>query len=382
MLVVQITQNFFTHGGVMKRARQETLALLEAGHKVIVITDLRWKSHMFQFKKFRKQLLILPIKPFYIYGLRNLSSQISFTLKLYPSLKMILKKFPVDIIVSHQSVTTYSISHLAKKFDIPSVLVIQDIIRDRMATGNPYNKLETLLFLHSNTFSFRHMDFIVVVSMYNQKLVLMDGTDSKKVFIKYNAVNTELFKPIKTKSKDIDILFIGRLSVEKGVDILLNSLHLLPNNKNILIIGEGPLRKKLEKQAMALSHHNIKFKGFVDHLELPEYINRAKIVVTPSRSECQASVPIESMACAVPVIASRVSGMEDMISDKKNGWLLNENNPKELGRLLGKILSDDQLLRKTGDSALERAQFFSEKKFYIDIIGFFNQLIEIYKKNY
>ncbi len=50
MLVVQITLSFFCHGGVMKRSRHETLALLNAGHSVIVITDLRWTSHMFQFK--------------------------------------------------------------------------------------------------------------------------------------------------------------------------------------------------------------------------------------------------------------------------------------------------------------------------------------------
>ena len=83
MLVVQITQDFFTHGGVMKRSRQETLALLKAGHSVIIITDLRWTSHIYQFEEYKDKLRIIPIKPIYIYRFRSLSSQLSFNFKTY-----------------------------------------------------------------------------------------------------------------------------------------------------------------------------------------------------------------------------------------------------------------------------------------------------------
>ena len=108
---------------------------------------------------------------------------------------------------------------------------------------------------------------------------------------------------------------------------------------------------------------------------LPEYIRRSKLVVTPSRSECQASVPLESMACGVPVIASRVSGMEDSIQHGNSGWLLEENNSENLGKLIDVVLNDELLLEKVGKTARKRSEFFSEKKFFNDIIDFYQMLI-------
>jgi len=381
MLVVQITQSFFSHGGVMKRSRQETLALLETGHKVIVITDLRWTSHMYQFETYKDKLRIIPLETIYIYGLRNLSSQLSFSFKTYYSLKKIAKKEKIDLIVSHQAVTCYAIAPLAKKLKIPSVLVIQDVIRDRIATGNPYNWLETRIFKHSNLYAFKKMNYVIVVSKYNKKLVLMDGANPKTTFIKYNAVNTELFVPGEKITKDIDILFIGRLSIEKGIDILIDSLNYLARKKKIIIIGEGPLRRELELQAHKIKHHDIIFEGFIEHTLLPEYIRRTKLVVAPSRSECQASVPLESMACGVPVIASNVSGMEDSIQHDKSGWLLDKNNSENLGNLIGMVLNDENMLKKVGKTARKQSELFSEKKFFKDIIGFYLNLIDKYNKN-
>ncbi len=380
MIIVQITLDFFSHGGLMKRSRQETLALLKAGHDVVVITDLRWTSHMYQFKEYKNKLKIIPIKPIYIYGFRNISRQLSFTLKIYYVIKNLAKKKTIDLIVSHLAVSCYAVAPIANKLKIPSVLVIQDVIRDRIATGNPYNWWETQLFIHSNLYAFKRMNYIVVVSKYDKKLVLMDGANLETTFIKYNAVNTELFTPDENIQKEIDILFIGRLSIEKGIDILIDALKFLSDKKKILIIGDGPLRRELELQAQKVNQQNIIFEGFIDHTLLPRYIRRSKIVVTPSRSECQASVPLESMACGVPVIASRVSGMEDSIQNGKSGWLLEKNNSENLGKLIELVLNDENTLKKVGKTARKRSEFFSENKFSKDIIDFYQMLIDKHKE--
>ncbi|MFW9987572.1 MAG: glycosyltransferase family 4 protein [Candidatus Odinarchaeota archaeon] len=381
MLIVQICQNFFTHGGVMKRSRQESLALLKAGHRVIVLTDVIYMSHLYQFKKYNKKLHIIPIKPIFLYGLRNLSSQLTFTLKTFFSLRKITEKEKIDLIVCHGSVPSYAVAPFGKKKHIPTALVIQDVIRDRIVTGNPYNWLETRIFLHSNLFAFRNMYYVIVVSKYNRMLVLRDGASPERTFIKYNAVNTELFKPINGISKDIDILFIGRLSIEKGIDILIDSIKLLIQKRRILIIGRGPLKKELQAYARQVRQHEIIFEGFVNHDSLPHYINRSKIVVTPSRSESQASVPLESMSCGVPVIASRASGMEDSIDHKKSGWLLRENKPDILAQQIEEVIDNESLLSEIGLSALKKSEFFSQKKFFNEIIGFLEMLINNYKND-
>lgn len=379
MLIVQITLSFFSHGAVMRRARQEIKALLNAGHQVIVITDLRWKSAVHEMKDYKDKLLIIPLKPFYIHRpFRMISSQISFAYKAYLALKKLSKTKKIDLIVSHASTVSYTVAHFGRRKNIVSTWVIQDLIRDRMATGNPYNCIETLMLKNTDPYALKHMNFIITVSKYSKKLALMDGANPANTFIKYNAIDTIIFSPKEGMIKDIDILFFGRLSIEKGIDILIDATDYISKDKRITIIGDGPLINKLKKQAKN-KKQKIKFLGFIDHQLLPQYICRAKLVVTPSRSECHAVVPLEAMACGVPVIASRVAGMEDSIIHNKSGWLLDKNDPKTLGNMIENILSDENNLKNISKEAIKRADQFSEKRFNIEIVRFYEMLVRKYK---
>lgn len=134
------------------------------------------------------------------------------------------------------------------------------------------------------------------------------------------------------------------------------------------------------KQANDINQ-DIKFMGWLPFKELPNYIRRAKLVVAPSRSECHATVPLLAMSCAVPVVASRVSGMEDSIDDKKNGWLLTKNDAKTLGHLLETLLSDDSRFKSFSKEALKKAELFSEDRFNIKIVRFYERLINEFKIN-
>lgn len=380
MLILQITQDYFSHGAIMKRARQETKGLIEAGHKVVVITDLRSKSQFSDLRDYKNKILILPLKSCLLYGFRNISSQLTFTLKLYFALRKIETEMSIDLIVAHASILCYSVAPFANHRKIPAIWVIQDLIRDRIATGNPYNKIETLIYKHSNSYSLKNMPFLVAVSKYTGKLALIDGAKKNNLFVINNAVNIKNFKPKFSTDKTIDILFIGRLSIEKGVDILINSAQYFSKKRNMVIIGEGPLNGYLRKLSIQVIDQNIKFLGFINHEKLPEYIQKAKIVVTPSRSECHASVPIESMACGVPVIASRVAGMEDTISHKKNGWLLPSNDPKTLAEYIENALNNPSTLDKISKRAREKSKKFSEERFRKEIVAFYENLVNNYYK--
>ena len=377
MLFVHITQSYFSHGAVMRRARQESKALLDAGHRVVIITDLRWSSHLYELNDYKDKLYIIPIKPLYIYQFRSISAQLSFAFKAYYALKKLSKKEKIDFIVSHNATVCYAVARFGNKRNIPSAWVIQDLIRDRLETGSPYNKRETLMYIHSNKYALKNMPFLIPVSEYTRRLAIMDGAKPENTIIKYNTVDTSRFSPDQSVKKEIDILFFGRLSIEKGIDILIDSTKYLSKNRCIVIIGDGPLANELKKQAKQVKH-KIKFLGFIEHALLPQYIRRAKIVVTPSRSECHAAVPLESMACGVPVIASRVAGMEDTIQHEKNGWLLNQNNAKTLGVQIEETLSNEEKLKKISIEAIKKADFFSEKRFNKDIVKFYEMLIKKY----
>ena len=376
MLIVQIIHNFFTHGAVMTRSRQETKALLNAGHQVIVITNLRHYSQLHYFEGLKNKPEIIPVKTKLIYGFRSVSNQITFGFKAYCALKKLSKNEKIDLIVEH-STSPYVSAYFSKFKITPTVWVIHDMIKDRVASGNPYNRTETLLQLHAYNYALQRIKYLVVTSLFNKKLLLMDRVKPQNIFIKYNAVDTLTFFPDDKVEKDIDILFIGRLSIEKGVDILVDAAKYLSKKNKIMIIGDGPLKYDLMEIAKKINQ-DIKFEGFVQFHELPTYIRRAKLVVAPSRSECHATVPLESMACKVPVIASQVSGMVDSIEDNKSGWLLIQNNSETLARLIDYVLLDEEKLKKVGQEALKRTEIFSEKKFSQEIVEFYEMLV---KKN-
>ena len=374
MLIVEITLDFFTSGAVMVRARQETKALLNAGHRVIVITDLRHLSQFNYFDGLKNKPEIIPIKTLLLYGFRSISNLLIFTFKAYYALKELSRKEKIDLIIEH-SATPYTLARFSKFNFAPTIWVMHDFIKDRITTGNPYNRTETLVRLHSYKYSLSRVNFFSPTSLYNKKLLLKDRVKPQNIFINYNTVDTLTFFPENKVEKDIDILFIGRFSIEKGVDILIGAIKYLPKNKKIVLIGDGPLKNDIMEQAKSLNR-DIKFEGFVPFNELPKFIRRARLIVAPSRSECHAAVPLFSMACAVPVIASRVSGMEDSIEHNKSGWLINQNNSKTLGKLIGDVLSDESKLKKAGQKALLRAQIFSEKRFSTEIVKFYMKLIE------
>lgn len=232
MLFVQITQSFFSDGAVMRRSRQETKALLKAGHRVIVITDLKWISQIHYFDDLQNKPEIISLKPFYIHRpFRKVSSELSFSLQVYFALKKISKNESISFITIHQSTTCYSVVRFAKKKNIPSAWVINDLISDRLATGNPYDIPTTILYKHAHSYGLRKLNYIIPVSNYTKKLAIMEGAAPKNTFVKHNAINTEKFNPGQKTPKDIDILFIGRLSIEKGVDILIEATKYLSGKK-------------------------------------------------------------------------------------------------------------------------------------------------------
>lgn len=230
-MIVEICLSFFGLGAVMMRARQEVQALLNAGHKVTVLTDLKHLKYLHTFKNYQGKLFIKPIRLLYIYRFRKISSELSFAFQAYYALKTISKKEKIDLIITHGATYCYAAARFANKYKIPAAWVIHDLIKERIATGNPYNWRETLLYKHANRYAILKMPFLIPTSKHSKKLIIKDGARPETVFITYNPVDTNTFSPDNSVKKDIDILFIGRFSIEKGADILIDATKHLSNKK-------------------------------------------------------------------------------------------------------------------------------------------------------
>ena len=166
-MIVQLSLSFFGRGAVMRRSRDEVIALLKAGYEVTVITDLRNLTYLNSFKEFRHKLHIIPIKLYYIHTpFRKVSSELVFAIKSYRALKALLKNTSIELIICHAVSNSYAAAYFGKKNNIPSLLILHELIRDRILYGNPYNWWTTQLYKHATRYALKAIKYFVGVSSY------------------------------------------------------------------------------------------------------------------------------------------------------------------------------------------------------------------------
>jgi glycosyltransferase involved in cell wall biosynthesis len=137
------------------------------------------------------------------------------------------------------------------------------------------------------------------------------------------------------------VLYVGRLSEEKGVLELLEATAGLPR----IVVGDGPLRDRVPDAV-----------GFVPPAQLGAYYERAAVVVCPSRREGYGVAAREAMAYGRPVVATGVGGLLDAVDDGVTGISVPPRDPAALRRALETLLGDVELRRRLGAAAREVAQ--------------------------
>jgi glycosyltransferase involved in cell wall biosynthesis len=164
---------------------------------------------------------------------------------------------------------------------------------------------------------------------------------------------------ITTKPSTRTILFIGRLTEIKGLDVLLKAMKAL-DDVCLIVAGDGERRDELEGLARALSV-NALFIGRIDAAQREQLLSVCGVVVIPSRvlansrTEGTPVVCLEAMAAGRVVIASRVGGLAEAIVDGENGLLFEQGDDRMLKEKLSLVLSDDSLRRRIAENARRSA---------------------------
>ncbi|MFT4142871.1 MAG: glycosyltransferase family 4 protein [Mobilitalea sp.] len=153
----------------------------------------------------------------------------------------------------------------------------------------------------------------------------------------YNGVNTELFFPIAyKKNKNITILSVASLKKIKGNHYLIKAVgHLAKKYKDrviqLIIIGHGPEEEKLKRQVEYLGLKQVvHFLGYIDYEEVAQIMKVTDIFAMPSYYEALGCAYLEAMACRVPAIGCYEQGIDEVITDKENGLLVQPHNTREL----------------------------------------------------
>ncbi|WP_175443071.1 glycosyltransferase family 4 protein [Halofilum ochraceum] len=156
------------------------------------------------------------------------------------------------------------------------------------------------------------------------------------------------------RTDDRLVVAVGRLSPEKGLDVLIDALALNTDPPgqclHVALIGDGPERTRLAERVRRLHlQHRVHLVG---HTTMPgDYLMAADLVVLPSRSEGIANVALEAMALGRPLVATAVGGTPEVVPDGVAGVLVPPEDPAALAAAMLRVLSDNTLARRLGTGA-------------------------------
>ncbi|HEU4720849.1 MAG TPA: glycosyltransferase [Gemmatimonadaceae bacterium] len=137
------------------------------------------------------------------------------------------------------------------------------------------------------------------------------------------------------------IIFVGRVTGEKQIDVLLRAVTLLPAELDVKveIVGGGDQKRNLEHLATELGiADRVTFTGYVTDEELREAYHRASVLAMPSIAELQSIVTMEAMASALPVVAANAMALPHLVHDGENGYLFAPGSADDLAAKLRQVL--------------------------------------------
>lgn len=186
---------------------------------------------------------------------------------------------------------------------------------------------------------------IIAISNYIRNILIERGFSGTNVAVINSGVDISMFRPMNIGSGPrFTILYVGRLHPDKGIHILLRAFaSCVKNHKDaeLTIVGAGSSDYQWTLSCLASSlniSRAVRFLGKINHEELYEIYNSADVFVYPSTwSEPFGRAILEAMACGVPVIASNVGGISEIIVNGKNGVLVNPNDVHALASALMEI---------------------------------------------
>lgn len=166
------------------------------------------------------------------------------------------------------------------------------------------------------------------------------------------------------------LAFAGRLSPEKGLGTLLAAAALTPGIP-IAIAGDGPLLPDLAARATP----NVRFLGWLGPAALRDFYGRARAVVVPSRCyETFGVAAAEAMNLGIPVIASRIGALAEMIGDGVSGLLFEPGDPRDLAARMEALWADQALGLRLGREARSRVRHLCDEGRYVErLLGFYGR---------
>ncbi|HEY8880306.1 MAG TPA: glycosyltransferase [Roseateles sp.] len=233
-------------------------------------------------------------------------------------------------------------------------------------TGRPvlatvHGRVPTLLDLEVHRTAGSHLS---VVCRASHVAALALGVSTARLSCETNGVDTVVFQPRQREhsalrdalglAQDTPLFgFVGRLSPEKGPEVFVRAAALMRGAQGV-VVGDGPMRAQVQALAESLGlAGRLHFLGLRE--DMPGVYGELDVVVSSSYSEAMPLALMEAMASGLPLVATRVGGVPDLVEQGRNGWLVAPGDFNDIAGRCATLLADAGLRRSMGERSRERA---------------------------
>lgn len=325
-------------------------------------------------------------------GLKDNFRLVTYLISLFFNLMWIVKKHDIKVIHAHHTIPVGLVGVIIGKI-MRTPVVITSHLMDITTHGTDEGPLGNIKDFESNFFYRKLISFslnsckkIVAVSADLANRIIQMGIDPEKTIVLRNAVDIHRFKPVKNiemrnkyniKENEILIVFAGHLEPFKGIFELLDAFYeIRKKNQNVklVVIGGGQSEKEVKEIVSKYNlNGHITFTGKISPDTIQNFYQMADIFTLPSYTEGLPLVVVEAMACGLPIVASCVGGIPEIVKNNENGFLIPPRNKEKLAQKLDILINNRELREKFGKKSVE----LIDNEFNID--KRVNKLINIYK---
>lgn len=361
-------------GGVASHMHHLAIKLKERGHEVAIVTNNRTTGKEEDLEKQGIELIKIPgiVSPL-------LEVNVTYGLKSSEELNEFLKDF--DIIHSHHAFTPLALKAVKAGRAMRRATLLTTHSISFAYESKLWEALGFTISLFTDYLKYPHR----IIAVSRAAKAFIEHFTDVPISIVPNGVDDKRFSPTKEKDKikakfgikGNVVLYVSRMSYRKGPHVLLNAFSKI-EDATLVIVGSGEMLPFLKAQAKFLGiEDRVVFMGYVPDDLLPEIFKMADIFVLPSvSSEAFGIVVLEAMASGVPVIATDVGGIPEVLKENEAGLLIPPGNELELRKAIQKLLNNEELRKWYGINGRKAVEEkYSWDKVVVEIEKVYEEII-------
>jgi len=403
--ILLLNKYFYLKGGAERHVSKISKILETKGHQAIPFSMEDERNEPTPYAKYFVSKVDFN-SPMSLGDKLRMISRVIYFLEAREKIEALMRKVKPNIAhlhnIAHQ--ISPSVLHSLKKFDLPVIQTLHDyklicptyrmVVEGRICErckGHQYYQA-VLQRCNKGSFSFsllncvemyihkfsgiyeKNVDLFIAPSSFLHNKIIEFGVNGKKVVHIPNFIDAEGYSP-KYNGENY-LVYFGKVSAEKGLFTLVQAMRNIKTSK-LLIVGEGELKKDLEKYILQKNIVNVKFLGHIKGDRLKTTIRNSLFAVLPSEwyENCPYSI-LEAFALGKPVIGSDIGGIPELIKDGVDGLLFAPGNSEELSEKIAYLISRPRLREQMGRDARKKVEEkYNPELYYQKVMGVYQKLL-------